>query len=280
MLARVATAQTGIEKLNEYRGNLEAKLAEADAQLDERRRAAEAAVIAEQGAIDAGARVRATDQRLRLDRRYKDLEVTRNATFTQLTAMQNRADQLAVDAAAAASDVELVEAASAPKTPAGADAKRGALVGGALGLLAGAAVAWTWAERRQRVRPTSDTDAILAVPCLGEVPEDRSLRGSPARVKPWSPAAEAFNFVVSALSPALAQSGRKTWLVTSPRAGDGKTTTTLNLAIAAQKRGHRVMVVTSGVCRPDQGSVARFLSGAQHGAAIPTFVRICPIMTV
>jgi len=262
VFARVATAQTAIEKLNEYRGSLEAKLAETDAQMEERRRVAEAAVVAEQGAIESGSRLRAVDQRLRLDRRYRDLEVTRNATFTQLTAMQNRADQLAVDAAAAASDVELVETASAPKTPVGADAERGALVGGALGLLAGAAVAWTRAERRQRMAPAGGADAILAVPCLGEVPEDRSLRGSADRVKPWSPAAEAFNFVVAALTPALAKPGRKTWLVTSPRAGDGKTTTTLNLAIAAQKRGHRVMVIDADL---RSRGLTLLSGGADHG---------------
>jgi len=150
-----------------------------------------------------------------------------------------------VDAAAAGSGVELTEPATAPTRPVQPRPLLGALIGGVLGLVAAAALAWWLADRRRRVSTGGEPAVSLNIPMLGTVPSDRSLRGRfpvPTLEAPRSRVSEAYNFLVASL---LGGEGSrlKRLLVSSPLPGDGKTVTALNLALAVGKRGRSVVLI-------------------------------------
>ncbi|WP_370328366.1 Wzz/FepE/Etk N-terminal domain-containing protein [Euzebya sp.] len=145
--------------------------------------------------------------------------------------------------------VYLFEAAEAPEEPAAPRPRLMALVVAFLGFVGVAAWAYWYAARSQRVMTRRDPEAVLGVPLLGEVPLFRTrsddalndmLRIDPA-------AAEAYEFVLSSIEFALAEVDGSSLLITSTLPGDGKTTTTLQLAIAASRDRRRVVLVDADI---------------------------------
>ena len=64
---------------------------------------------------------------------------------------------------------------------------------------------------------------------------------------PRSPAAEAYRSLAATLEFAYADRQLQTVGITSAAAGEGKSNTTANLAIALAEGGHRVIVIDHGV---------------------------------
>jgi capsular exopolysaccharide synthesis family protein len=69
---------------------------------------------------------------------------------------------------------------------------------------------------------------------------------------PHSPAAEAYRSLAATLQFAYADRQLQTVGITSAAAGEGKSNTTANLAIALAQGGHRVIVVDADLRRPGQ----------------------------
>ena len=95
------------------------------------------------------------------------------------------------------------------------------------------------AARSGRVTPDPRCGARRAAPrrCSRSTPRVKAKGPAPTVTDPNSTAAEAYHFIVSSLNLALAQVDGSTVVVTSTGAGDGKTVTALNLAVAAAGNG-------------------------------------------
>ncbi|WP_007511803.1 polysaccharide biosynthesis tyrosine autokinase [Pseudofrankia saprophytica] len=175
------------------------------------------------------------------------LSAARQAAATQLLTLQSRADEIAVDTATYGDGVQMFEQANPPSAPAQPRPLRAVVVGAFLGFLLAAAAVWWRDEFRRKADEKQDPAAILGVPLLGDVPEfavSTGGRALPAAREPTSPAAEAYNFLVESIGFALAaEGGGSVVAVTSPRSGDGKTVTALNLAIAMARDDRKVAVV-------------------------------------
>ncbi|MBL7490758.1 AAA family ATPase [Frankia sp. AgB1.9] len=183
------------------------------------------------------------------------LSAARQAAATQLLTVQSRADEIAVDTATYGDGVQMFEEAKQPSSPTQPRPSVGGVVGAFVGLLLAATVVWWRAEYRRKADEKQDPATVLGVPLLGDVPEfvpSAGGRALPAAYEPSSPAGEAYNFLVESIGFAMAATARawpeggaggRVIAVTSPRQGDGKTVTTLNLAIAMARDDRRVAVV-------------------------------------
>ena len=154
-----------------------------------------------------------------------------------------RRDEIAVDAELLSSGVSLVSPARFAEER-GVGTARAVAVGVAFGLLVGAALAYVLAARRRNFASRHEPELILGAPLLADIPrfsEEGVKSVLPVRENPRSASAEAFRFASTVLEIQTAASGLRSLAVVSGTLGNGKTTFTANLALAAARRGNDVL---------------------------------------
>lgn len=160
---------------------------------------------------------------------------------------------------------------SGPTAPTSPVSPRPALNVG-VGLLAGLALGVSLAVARQvldrTVRTPEHVRASTSLPVLSTITAQQTRRrrrsradGLVAAADPGSPRAEAYRRLRTNLTFSAATHRMQVIVVTSPLAGEGKTTTSCNLAIALAESGRRVLLVEGDLRRP-RVSKALGLEGA------------------
>ena len=167
----------------------------------------------------------------------------------QIADLQQREQDIAVQAQIQASGVELFERAEPPTSPAQPKPKLAAALGALLGLLGSAGWAWWAAARDQRAERRGDPARILGAKLLGEVPRLRSLPVVAADTPPVldHAFADAYHFVVASLEHELAGVGGKSVAMTSVGPGDGRTSTALQIANAALQENRKILLIDADV---------------------------------
>ena len=167
--------------------------------------------------------------------------------------------------------VEVVSTAEPPDEPVSPRSIRNTLLGALAGLLLGIVVAFAWERLDHRVRAARELDRILGVPLLARIPKSPALELQPALR--GLPAADAEHFQMARVSLRYLDLDRdlRTVLITSPDAGDGKTTVAFCLALVAATSGERVLVIEADMRRPGLAVLAEpsvaGLSGVLEGRA-------------
>lgn len=112
------------------------------------------------------------------------------------------------------------------------------------------------------VKTKEDAESLLGAPVIGYVPEIsnddlvEAGNGSPAPIelcsviRPRSPVAEAFRSVRTALAFSGQEGGLKRILVTSAAGDEGKTLSSVNIAIALAQAGKSVLLIDSDMRKP------------------------------
>ncbi|MGH2739803.1 MAG: polysaccharide biosynthesis tyrosine autokinase [Actinomycetota bacterium] len=149
----------------------------------------------------------------------------------------------------------VVEPADLPESPSSPILPLNAGVGGMLGLILGGAVALLRERLDDRPRGRHDLEALAGAPVLGVIPRVHDWRkASEARLvtvtNPRSSSAEGYRTLRTGLLFAASQNRAQAIMVTSPHAGDGKTTTAANLAIALAQANKRTILVSADFRRP------------------------------
>ena len=170
----------------------------------------------------------------------------------RITDLQQREQDITVQAQLFASGVENFEQAGPPTSPSQPKLMLAAALGALLGLLGAGAWAWWAAARDPRAEGRGDPGRILGAPLLGEVPRPRSPQaraGKPVASPPvLDPTLEdAYHFVVASLQHELAGVDGKSIAVTSVAPGDGKTSTALQIANAASQENRRILLIDADV---------------------------------
>jgi receptor protein-tyrosine kinase len=167
-------------------------------------------------------------------------------------ALADRASQLQTLAAVQTGNAEIVERAEPPSlsSPATPHPKRSAIVGGALGLMVGFGLTLLLSRLDHRLRDPNEAAAMLGAPVLTEVPINRRLAARPSPGWSTNPP-EAFRVLRTTLRYfSIGDESVTTILVTSAAPGEGKTTTSWNLAVAAASDGDSVLLVEADLRRP------------------------------
>lgn len=131
----------------------------------------------------------------------------------------------------------------------------------ALGLLAGLAVGVGGALARNAldvsVKSPDQLREIAEAPNLGNIAYDSQVSKRPLTVHegPQSSRSEAFRQLRTNLRFLDVDSPRKVMVITSSLPGEGKTTTTVNLAIATASAESRVLVIDADLRRPKVGEL-------------------------
>ena len=180
-----------------------------------------------------------------------------------------------VSAGLRSSNIQVVDVAQVPAVPVEPDILRNLLMAVVLGLAGGIGLAFIQERFDRTVHSLQQMQGLSVFPQLGIIPlESRvaskmsagqrlSLSSSCAdpghlmvNADPMSPMAECYRALVSSILLS-APVPPKTILVTSAITGEGKTTTTVNLAIILARQGRRVLLVDADLRRPRVHEIMR-----------------------
>ncbi|MGD0196561.1 MAG: polysaccharide biosynthesis tyrosine autokinase [Solirubrobacteraceae bacterium] len=166
--------------------------------------------------------------------------------------LQDRALSLSTLAALPSGAVQLAAAAKVPLSPSSPRVARNTAIGAALGLLLALALVF-WLERSdQRLRDPTELESLYGRPLLGVIPESPALARRAAAGSGVPPvAAEAFQLLRGHLRYFNVDRKVHTLLVVSASPGDGKTTVSLNLALAAAEAGADALLIDADLRRPN-----------------------------
>ncbi len=180
-----------------------------------------------------------------------EMELKRLRSFYDTLNLRIRQVDLGGDAGAISTQV--IEPAQEPTAPVEPNLKKIGLVSALLGLLCGLALCYLFEWWDTSYRGPEDIAQHLGLPVYGHVPRmTEQKEGKTLELvmdqAPKSAAADAFRTVRTALM--LSATPPKTFTITSPESGDGKTLILTNLAIAFAKSGLRVLLIDGDMRRP------------------------------
>lgn len=181
------------------------------------------------------------------------LDIERSGLISRLGSLQERLDSVQPDQAVSLGGGEVIESASLPSAPSSPNHARNGLVGVLLGLLFGIGAAFLRDRLDDRLRSRSDLERTLDAPVLATVARFRMPKNTyelPVRAAPRGAASEAYRSLRTNVQFIAAEQGLRSFVVTSPVPGEGKTVTCANLAVALAQAGSRVICVSADLRRP------------------------------
>ena len=189
-----------------------------------------------------------------LQRQIDSQPASRDALVQQQAGLRQQVDRLQVYQAVKNGAAEVVVPASVPTDPISPKPGRAGVLAAIVALVLSLGVAVVLEHFDDSVRSKDDLEQSLGVPVLGSIPVVGGWASGPrppvvSLATPRSPATEAYRSLRTALQFAPDQ-GASTIEVTSPVAGDGKTTTLANLGVAFARAGHQVALVCCDLRRP------------------------------
>ncbi len=127
---------------------------------------------------------------------------------------------------------------------------RNASLGLLAGLLLGVLLAFLLEHLDDTVKTPDDLERTLRLPVLGVIPKVKSSNARAELADPRSAFAEAYRSVRTALQFSSDHGVPRTLFVTSPVAGEGKTTTALTLAENFARLGKRTLLIDADLRNP------------------------------
>ncbi|MFC1792585.1 GumC family protein [Planctomycetota bacterium] len=157
-------------------------------------------------------------------------------------------------------NISVVESARPADKPSKPSKARYMAIALLFGLVLSGTVALVRDKMDQRLRSMEEIAAALRLPSLGTVPsmsqrEGPAIRGKKAYLDSKSVWAEAYHTIRTAVLFSDTKAKSRTILVTSPEAGDGKTTVVSNLAIAMAQAGQKTLILEADFRKPMQNKI-------------------------
>ena len=162
--------------------------------------------------------------------------------------LETRIKDVSITVDSGALNVTVLENANYEDNPVSPSKAQVPLIGIVLGLLIGCVTAVMRELADPKLYSGDDVKAIGNIPVLGLIPRrtpagTHSVLGQIVHLDPHSPVSEAMRAVRTSLQYGVPADQLRSILVTSPEAGDGKSTLASNLAIALASSGKRVLLI-------------------------------------
>jgi capsular exopolysaccharide synthesis family protein len=209
-----------------------------------------------------------TDQIAKLEKKQNPdrnreltLQTQQNQQIARLAVLEQSLEQYQNTSLLETGGGQIIAAATVPGSPVSPDHIRTGAFALVVGLALGIGLAFLRERLDDSIRTRQDLERRLGAPVLATIPRiSRWKRGDEAYLvtltDPKNPVSEAYRTLRTNLQFLSTKGDLQTILVTSATAGDGKTATTANLAIALAQAGRRVVLVSADLRRP---RVHRFL---------------------
>jgi capsular exopolysaccharide synthesis family protein len=174
--------------------------------------------------------------------------------------LDDRIKELNVTEDAGALNISILEVARPADKPSAPQKARYLAIALVMGLMLGGGLALLRDWMDQRLRSAEEIAAVLGLPVLGIVPSmskrvDIVARGQRVHVDSDSSEAEAYRTIRTAVFFGAPKNEARKIVVTSPAAGDGKTTLVSNLAIAMAQAGQKTLIVDADFRKPMQQKI-------------------------
>lgn len=175
-----------------------------------------------------------------------------NQAQTTYSALLEADQRMALAEAQARSRVSVAVEAVPPERPVAPRNLLNTGLAGLLGLALGFGLVLVAGYLDDTVKTSEDVQRLTGRAALGIVPRYQTNSSLATLRQPQSLPSESYRALRTNLQFALAGHDVKTLLVTSPRPGDGKTTTLANLAVVLAQGGQNIIVVDADLRKPAQ----------------------------
>jgi polysaccharide biosynthesis transport protein len=159
-------------------------------------------------------------------------------------ALNEQLDRLKLNQALQTGGAELVQPATPPSDRSSPQPLRNVMLGIVLGALLGLGLAALLERIDRRVRTIDELEDLYGLPILARIPRSQRLTRKQAEaIGPQTPEGEAFRVLRTNLRYFNIDRDMRSILVTSPEAGDGKSTVARTLAMTMAEMGDDVVLV-------------------------------------
>ncbi|MEA2828887.1 MAG: tyrosine-protein kinase [Actinomycetota bacterium] len=190
------------------------------------------------------------------DTRYAALSIQRNGNVASQNSLRDTLQKSEIARNLATGEALITEHATAPSSPIKPRPILNAMVAVVVGGLVGVGLAFLLEYLNESVETKEELERVLkTVPVLGTIPmvdgwKTREETRLVSKESPRSSAAEAYRTLRTAIQFVGLNQPMRILQVTSPEAGEGKTTTLANLGVALATAGERVVIVCCDLRRP------------------------------
>jgi capsular exopolysaccharide synthesis family protein len=193
--------------------------------------------------------------------------------------LQQRLKDATVSAGLRATNVHVIDPAKPPRLPVRPQKVRNILIGLMVGLVLGVALAFVREAVDTSIKSIDEAERLANAPALAVVPLARDARRRPTAPVPGnngkssatqglallshpsSAVAESFRTLLTSVVLSTAPQPPQVLLMTSSTAGEGKTVTSLNLAIALAQRGEPTLLIDADLRHPSIGKSLNLVNG-------------------
>lgn len=236
--AAVDNLLRNIDSLERRRADTESRLSAANAEID----ATAGTVDGDQSTVAAPSP--AVDPQLLLER---------DQLVREIGQLDDRISELEASQPADGMGGQVLRPAQVPSDPFSPQPIRNGGLALVLGLTLGAVLAFVRDHLDDAIRSEADIAEATSCPVLGRIPrwaEGKNDRRLVTLVEPTSVASEAYRTLRTTIRFLSLDTKMRSMMVTSPMAGEGKTTVAANLAVAMATLGKRVILVDADMRRP------------------------------
>ncbi|TIH35594.1 polysaccharide biosynthesis tyrosine autokinase [Subtercola vilae] len=162
--------------------------------------------------------------------------------------------------------ITVLQEALVPTIPVSPNTRLNILLGVVIGIIAGIAVASLRFALDTKIRNEHDVELVTDAPILGGIAFDPRATERPLVVQddPRSPRSESFRTLRTNLQFLTASEAPRSYVITSSIPGEGKSTSSANLAIVTAAAGTRVVIIDADLRKP---KLAEYL-GIEGGAGL------------